>query len=90
MKKSHPSDLRETLSRNLRLARSVRGLSQEELALESGVNRSYLSDVERGVRNVSIDNLDRIATALKVEAWTLLHPGDPPAGETDTDRPPVR
>lgn len=56
----------------MRLLRADRGWSQEELAHESGINRTYLSSVERSERNVSIDNIARIAQALNVEAWELL------------------
>jgi transcriptional regulator with XRE-family HTH domain len=41
------------------------------LAHESGINRTYLSGVERSERNVSIDNFARIARGPKVKAWTL-------------------
>jgi transcriptional regulator with XRE-family HTH domain len=47
-------------------------MTQEALAYDCGINRSYLSAVERSERNVSIDNIDRIAKGLKVEAWKLL------------------
>ena len=75
MKRNHPDQTRDILARNVRLLRAERGLSQEALAFESGINRTYLSDVERGVRNVSIDNLSRLATALDVPVWRLLQPG---------------
>ncbi len=58
----------------MRKLRAERGLSQEQLAFESGMNRTYLSAVERSERNVSIDNIARIARALGVEAWDLLRP----------------
>ncbi len=74
MKRNHPDQTRDILARNVRLLRAERGLSQEALAFESGINRTYLSDIERGVRNVSIDNLSRLATALDVPVWQLLHP----------------
>jgi transcriptional regulator with XRE-family HTH domain len=45
---------------------------QEALAHESGINRTYLSAVERAERNVSIDNIARIAKGLKVDPWKLL------------------
>jgi DNA-binding XRE family transcriptional regulator len=60
------------LARNMRRLRAARGLSQEALAHESGINRTYLSAIERSERNVSIDNIARIARGLGVEAWTLL------------------
>ncbi|WP_247329517.1 helix-turn-helix transcriptional regulator [Bradyrhizobium sp. 21] len=56
----------------MRRLRAARGLSQEALAHESGLNRTYLSGVERSERNVSIDNLARIAKGLGIEPWKLL------------------
>jgi transcriptional regulator with XRE-family HTH domain len=72
VKKTHKGPLRDVLARNMRRLRAERGLSQEALAHESGINRTYLSGVERSERNVSIDNIARIARGLKVKAWTLL------------------
>lgn len=60
------------LARNMRKLRAAREMSQEALAYESGVNRTYLGSVERSERNVSIDNIARIAKALGVEPWKLL------------------
>jgi transcriptional regulator with XRE-family HTH domain len=55
------------------VANSVSGmLSQEALAHESGMGRTYLSGVERSERNVSIENIARIARGLRVEPWKLL------------------
>jgi transcriptional regulator with XRE-family HTH domain len=64
--------LRDTLAKNMRRLRAARGLSQEALAFECGINRTYLSAVERAERNVSIDNVARIARGLQIEAWKLL------------------
>lgn len=72
VKRTHPDELRDILARNIRLLRAQKAMSQESLAFESGVNRTYVSDVERGVRNVSIDNVSRLAKALGVPAWQLL------------------
>jgi transcriptional regulator with XRE-family HTH domain len=60
------SFLRKSL-RNMRRLRAARGLSQEALAHDCGINRTYLSSVERSERNVSIDNIARIARGLRVE-----------------------
>jgi transcriptional regulator with XRE-family HTH domain len=60
------------LAKNMRVLRASRGLTQEALADASGLNRTYVSSVERAERNVSIDNIARIATALGVEAFELL------------------
>ena len=65
----------------LRLAeiRKAKGLSQERLALESGVARSYLSDVERGTRNIALLNIHRLAETLGVAPAALLEPPSPGA-----------
>lgn len=65
-------DLPQILGRNVREWRKRRGLSQEELAFESGMKRSYVSDLERGTRNPSVKAVARLAKALKVEPDVLL------------------
>ena len=75
MKRTHKGPLRDVLAKNMRKLRAARGLSQEALAHESGINRTYLSSVERSERNVSIDNIARIAEAFDVEPWKLLRDG---------------
>ncbi len=72
VKRTHKGPLRDILAKNMRRIRAARGLSQEALAHECGINRTYLSAVERAERNVSVDNIARIATGLQVEPWTLL------------------
>jgi transcriptional regulator with XRE-family HTH domain len=56
----------------LRELRAERGVSQETVALEAGLNRGYYSGVERGVRNVSLTNIVKIARALGVSASEVL------------------
>ncbi len=63
----------------MRLLRAKRGWSQERLAAEAGLNRTYLSAVERSEQNISVDNLYRVAQGLGVESWTLLHENEPPS-----------
>lgn len=72
MKKTHPGPLRDVLAKNMRKLRAARELSQEALADIAGLHRTYLGGVERSERNISIDNVARIATALGVEPWELL------------------
>ena len=60
------------LGRNVRTARKRLGLSQEQLALEVGMKRSYLSDLERGTRNPSVKAIARLATALGIAPCALL------------------
>jgi transcriptional regulator with XRE-family HTH domain len=59
-------------ARNLRATRKERHLSQEELAAIAGLHRTYVGSVERGERNVSIDNIERLAEALRVDVVDLL------------------
>ena len=65
-------DLVVILGRNIRRLREEAGLSQEQLAFDAGMKRSYLSDMERGVRNPSVRALGRLAAALKVSPDELL------------------
>tara|TARA_R110002049_G_scaffold164956_3_gene330975 strand:- start:4963 stop:5193 length:231 start_codon:yes stop_codon:yes gene_type:complete len=76
VKRTPKSQLRDVLARNLRLHRAERGWSQERLALESGLNRTYLSAVERSEQNISVDNIARLAAALNIEARDLLEAGN--------------
>lgn len=65
-------EIRERLARNLRKFRKARGLSQEELAHRAGIDRTYVSSLERCVYSASIDVVDRLAVILEVEAADLL------------------
>ena len=65
---------RQILALNLRRLRTSAGLSQEELAFRAGLHRTYISAVERARRNVSLDNLFRLASGLQVNARDLLNP----------------
>jgi transcriptional regulator with XRE-family HTH domain len=57
---------------HVRARRKELGISQEELAARAEVHRTWVSQLERGVSNVSIDNIGRISEALEVPAWELL------------------
>ncbi len=64
--------LRQILAARIREERKRQGLSQEALAETSGLHRTYIGSIERGERNVSIDNIERIAKALDVKPADLL------------------
>lgn len=66
----HP--IRFIFARNLRRIRRLKDMSQETLALDSGVSRAYISDIERGKRSLSIDVMGRLADSLNVEILDLL------------------
>lgn len=63
---------RELLALNLIRLRALRGFSQEALALESGLHRTFIGHVERQARNISVDNIEKIAHALQVPIAELL------------------
>ena len=65
-------NLREILAYNIRVARVSKGWSQEELALECDLDRTYVSAVERARWNVSLSNIERFALALDMAPWVLL------------------
>lgn len=68
-------DVRKILSTNLRLARVGQDMSQEDLASAAGIDRTYVSGIERGVRNPTITVLARFAEALKTTSAQLLTTG---------------
>lgn len=80
-------NLRDVLAYNIRTLRAAKGWSQEELAYACGLDRTYVSAVERSRWNVSLGNIERIAQALAVPVWHLLKPpeGAAEAAEMDTD-----
>jgi transcriptional regulator with XRE-family HTH domain len=65
-------DVVQILGANVRHHRKLADLSQEELAARAGMERSYVSDLERGVRNPSVRALGRLAEALGIEPKLLL------------------
>jgi transcriptional regulator with XRE-family HTH domain len=65
-------DLRKVFATNLRRWRNTRGLSQDDLAYEAGVSRSYLSQLEKGSFYASLKVIGRLAVALEVEPAELL------------------
>ncbi|MEN5062244.1 helix-turn-helix transcriptional regulator [Luteimonas sp. TWI1416] len=68
------ADPRTLFGQRLAEVRKAKGFSQEGLALESGLARSYLGGVERGTRNISLLNIHRLARALGVSAAELMTP----------------
>ncbi|WP_298961076.1 helix-turn-helix transcriptional regulator [uncultured Methylobacterium sp.] len=65
-------DGRARIAWNLRRLRGARGLAQEALAVDAGVAAPYLSSIERGLANPTIDVLDRLAVVLRVDVAEFL------------------
>jgi len=67
-----PADILARLGLRVRDLRKARGLSQEEFAAECGLDRTYISGIERGRRNVSLRNLDVIARTFGIALSELF------------------
>jgi transcriptional regulator with XRE-family HTH domain len=65
-------DIKVTFGKRLRKLRKANGFSQEALAYEAGLDRTYVSSVERGKRNISLENIERLAKALKTPITGLF------------------
>ena len=70
--KASPSALRRIVADNVRRLRRDLALSQEDLAGLAQLHRTYVGAIERAERNLSLDNIERLALALKVEPASLL------------------
>ena len=65
-------DIQKKSGDKLREIRKQKSLSQEKLAFKCGLHRTYISDIERGSRNVSLKNIEKIAKALGISPKSLL------------------
>jgi transcriptional regulator with XRE-family HTH domain len=84
-------DLREIFATNLRRLRHERGLSQDDLAYEADVSRSYLSQIEKGSFHVSLKVIGKLSEALKVEPaefLKILREETPPGKGAAAGKPP--
>ncbi len=70
--KNSTHNARMLFARNIKAFRTKLNLSQEELADLAGLHRTYVGSVERGERNISIDNIERLASALNTDITELL------------------
>jgi transcriptional regulator with XRE-family HTH domain len=71
-------ELRRILAANIVRLRRVRELSQEALAWEAGVSRSYMAKIETGKTSTGLDVMERLAAVLEVDPMELLRPPPPP------------
>jgi transcriptional regulator with XRE-family HTH domain len=68
----HQMDLLKTIGKNVKILREAHGYTQGNLAQASGLQRSYIGDIERGSRNLTVSSLSQIADALGVHPGVLL------------------
>jgi len=71
---SQKESARALVAANLVALRRAKGWSQEALAFEAGLHRTFVAHVERQARNIALDNLERLAKALGVDTYQLLQP----------------
>jgi transcriptional regulator with XRE-family HTH domain len=69
---THKTQLRENAARNLRALRKKKKLSQEALAERSGLSLSYISEIERGNREPTLETIEKLAAGLGVQPQALL------------------
>ena len=72
MKKGSKPDIRIRFGFAVKDRREALGLTQEEFADKAGIHRTYISDIERGKRNVSLINIERVAKALSLKTSELF------------------
>lgn len=65
-------NIKQKLGKRIKELRVKEEYSQEKLASRCGLHRTYISDIERGERNVSVENIEKIAKALKIEPRELM------------------
>jgi len=64
--------LRQVVARNLRILREQKGLSQEALAHQAGIDRNYVGQIEREEKSPTIDMIEKLATALSVDPISFM------------------
>ena len=72
VKRRSKPDIRERFGTAVKFRREELGLTQEDLADKAGIHRTYLSDVERGTRNLSLVNIEKLAAALTMKMSELF------------------
>src|SRR5205823_8881851 len=81
-------DIKSQFGTAVRTRRKKLGISQEELAGRAGLHRTYVSDIERGARNLSLESIDKLAKALGIPVSTLFSRlNDPPQSRSGTLSP---
>jgi transcriptional regulator with XRE-family HTH domain len=84
-------DAQAVVARNIRRLRVALGLSQENLAVDAGIDRTYVSRLERGLENPTVAVLERLATALGAtipDFFLVPPPGEPPPAPLRSGRRP--
>jgi transcriptional regulator with XRE-family HTH domain len=72
VKRKRTQGVKERFGHAVRKRRQELGISQEELADRAGLHRTYIGDIERGARNLSLENIEKIAKAMEVSISNLF------------------
>lgn len=72
MKQKGELTIKQRFGLAIKQRRGEIGISQEELAFRSGLHRTYISDIERGSRNPSLENIEKLAKALEISVSALF------------------
>ncbi len=75
-RRTSSTDIRVRFGFAVKMLREKRNLTQEDLAEKAGIHRTYLSDIERGSRNVALINIERLAQSLSVSIHDLFRQVD--------------
>ncbi|MGL4503901.1 MAG: helix-turn-helix domain-containing protein [Planktothrix sp.] len=66
------SDIKKRFGLAIKIRRNELGISQEELAFKARLHRTYISDIERGTRNLSLENIEKLAESLDISVSALF------------------
>ncbi|OGX30653.1 MAG: transcriptional regulator [Omnitrophica WOR_2 bacterium RIFCSPHIGHO2_01_FULL_48_9] len=66
------AEINKKVGNNIRTYREKKGLTQEALAFEADLHRAYIGQIERGEKNIGVQNLEKISKALKIKISKLL------------------
>ena len=72
MIRKNPASIKAKFGAMVRKRRAEMGLSQEQVAERADLHRTYIADIERGSRNVSLENIEKIAIALEIPVSTIF------------------
>src|SRR5688572_28678219 len=87
--KMNVSAVRSIFASSVKRWRNHRGLTQEELAERADLHRTYISDVERGARNLSLESIDKLARALGISLPILFSPEETPGNAGNRPNAPA-
>jgi transcriptional regulator with XRE-family HTH domain len=85
-KPTRPPTAKQTFSQNIGLVRRVKNLSQETIGEMAELHRTYIGQIERGEVSPTLDAAERLAQALGVQLWEVLHPNFSVDALIDRDR----